>query len=189
MEEFWIFLEQDVSTSTATAAAMMTSPSSSFPSGYPKTGSTSGPSTSSIPTPSELPLEEEGDNPVPTPSPWYGPKGRLKRGTSTTPAPFPASSTHPSFPRLIKMVEKRKPHENIEPYCQQMQVLDNWQVVAIPGVDVIEIEEEEFEDYAVGTGKRRRSISGISGQSLAKRDEQEIIQDLESLCICEWRAG
>lgn len=90
---------------------------------------------------------------------------------------------------MIKMVEKRKPHDNIDPYCQQMQVLDNWQVVPIPGVDVVEIDEEEFEDYQQGTSKVRRSHAGRRGLSLAKRDEEEIISDLESLCVCEWRAG
>lgn len=87
------------------------------------------------------------------------------------------------------MVEKRKPHDNIDPYCQQMQVLDNWQVVPIPGVDIIEIDEQEFEDYAQGTSKRKRFVPGKNGQSLVRRDEDEIIADLESLCICEWRAG
>lgn len=90
---------------------------------------------------------------------------------------------------MIKMVEKRKPHDNIDPYCQQMQVLDSWQVVPLPGVDVVEIDEVEFEDYEAGTNKFKRSPLGSIGKSLVKRDEQDIISDLESLCICEWRAG
>lgn len=188
VEEFWIFLEKKTQTGSVSAAAAMTS----VPSGYPKTASPSTPESSSIPTgtPVEVPLEAEtaAASASPTPSTWYGPKGRRKRGDPSS-SGVPASGTHPIFPNMIKMVEKRKPHENIDPYCQQMQVLDNWMVVPIPGVDIVEIDEAEFEDYRQGTSKARRSLAGSRGQSLVKRDEEDIISDLESLCICEWRAG
>lgn len=85
------------------------------------------------------------------------------------------------------MVEKRKPHDNIEPYCQQMEVQQDWSVTPYVGADTIEIDEAEFEDYSPPSAKR--STPGSRGLSLKKRDENAIIGDLESLCICEWRAG
>jgi hypothetical protein len=187
VEEFWIFLEKEASWSTASAAAAMTASSSaSYPSGYPRTGSSSSPSSSATSNPTELALEAGPAMSSPTYSSNYGPKVRRKRASTTTNA-FPAAGTQPPFPKLIKMVEKRKPHDNIDPYCQQMQVLDSWQVVPIPGVDIIGIDEQEFDEYAGGPSKR--SNPGVNGQSLARRDENDIIADLESLCICEWRAG
>ncbi|ETN46700.1 uncharacterized protein HMPREF1541_00887 [Cyphellophora europaea CBS 101466] len=178
VEEFWIFLEQDVESSTVSAAAVM--------SGYPKTASPSTPSTMTTPTKSGSPLEAyTTPAPSPTSSEWFGPKARRKRAQSSS--PFPAQGTHPSFPRMIKMVEKRKPHDNIEPYCQQMEVQQDWSVTPYVGADTIEIDEAEFEDYSPPSAKR--STPGSRGLSLKKRDENAIIGDLESLCICEWRAG
>ncbi|RMZ80784.1 hypothetical protein DV737_g2868, partial [Chaetothyriales sp. CBS 132003] len=63
------------------------------------------------------------------------------------------SSSQSSFPKLIKMVEKRKPVGNVAPYCQQMQVLSNWQIVPITSVPTIAIQES---DFAQPTGSRRR---------------------------------
>lgn len=165
----------------------MTTPTSSFPSGYPKTASSTSTTVTQSATPVVVALEPPENGVLSTSAPWAGPKSRRKRDKNSD--PFSGSPNQPQFPKLIKMVEKRKPHDNIEPYCQQMQVLDNWQIVPIPGVDVVEIDEEEYEDFAEGTSKMKRTIPGSNGRSLAKRGEDEIIADLESLCICEWRAG
>ena len=167
----------------------MSTPTSSFPSGYPKTGSSTSTKTTQGATPVVVPLEPppQVNDALSTSAPWAGPKSRRKRDKNGD--PFSGSPSQPQFPKLIKMVEKRKPHDNIGPYCQQMQVLDNWQIVPIPGVDIVEIDEQQYQDFAEGTSKTKRAVPGANGRSLAKRGEDEIIADLESLCICEWRAG
>lgn len=81
----------------------------------------------------------------------------------------------PVFPNMIKMVEKRKPFGNIEPYCQQMVVLDDFAgIVPKENGAIINIEEEEFSNYPYA--------STVAGDSTA-----DVIGDLESLCVCEWR--
>jgi hypothetical protein len=90
------------------------------------------------------------------------------------------------FPKTIKMVEKRKPNNNIGPYCQQMQVLDNWQIVPIPESDIVDVDEAQFDEFISGGQNQRRSTKY---GSMRRRDETDLIGDLESLCICEWRAG
>lgn len=75
---------------------------------------------------------------------------------------------------MIKMIEKRKPYGNIEPYCQQMTVLDNFAgIVPKEGGAIINIEEKEFNDFPYS--------------SPSSNSQADIIGDLESLCVCEWR--
>lgn len=73
------------------------------------------------------------------------------------------------------MVEKRKPDSNIPPYCQQMQVLNNWQIMPIPNVPTIAIEESEY------------NPTGTPGANkMAIRKRSDTVQELSSNCICEW---
>jgi len=72
------------------------------------------------------------------------------------------------------MVEKRKPDDNVPPYCQQMQVLNDWQIVPIPNVPTVAIAESEYS--ATATSARRRMV---------KRGP-DAAQEMGSNCICEW---
>ena len=127
------------------------------------------------------------------PTPSYGSDSTSLDPSKTT--PFPSEPTDdeywpgtklkrdptnmigsPSFPKLIKMVEKRKPDNNVQPYCQQMQVLNNWQIVPIPTIPTICIEENEY---------MPTSPSGGSRMAIRKRSS-DTVQQLGSNCVCEW---
>jgi hypothetical protein len=181
IEEFWIFLEQDNDTSSSTVSAQPQNQITSAPTnpyGFP-TAAPSTPSEAASATTS-MPNEVEAAGSEPT----WPPK--RKRHYSSDFA-FPATSLAPGMPNLVKMVEKRKPHSNIQPYCQQMTVLPNWQIVPKEGVDTICIEEIQ---YAEETGsiekrwvdKRNKVVRGEGG--IIKR--LDFTEQLESLCICEW---
>lgn len=100
---------------------------------------------------------------------WTGSK--RKREASSVGSPG-------NFPRLVKMVEKRKPHSNIQPYCQKMQVLNNYQIMPIPTVPTICIEENEYDPAAATQGGSKR-------RAVHKRSPDTMTQ-LGSNCICEW---
>jgi hypothetical protein len=168
ISEFWIFLDQNV------ADTDPTDPSSTITSATNDATSTplnamsydSGPlygSQSTTPNPA---------NTTPPPSNptdeayWTGPSRKSKRQ---------ASAGSPYFPKLAKMVEKRKPDDNVQPYCQQMQVLNNWQIVAIPDIPTICITESDYQ----------ASATGGSRMAARKRDPDTVSQ-LASNCICEW---
>lgn len=162
-------------------------------SGYPRSATTASPSTSSSITSATATVGEfyAKGYPPPPPDPtgdWYGPKARRKRSSDSD--PYPSEGSQPSFTKMVKMVEKRKPFGNVAPYCQQMRVLDDWTIVPQEGVPVVPIDEEEYYEYAniQPSGYSKRSPVRNEGL-LAKRDEEVIIGDLESLCICEWRTG
>ena len=95
---------------------------------------------------------------------WNGSK--LKRQATN------AGSTN--FPKLVKMVEKRKPDNNVSPYCQQMQVLNNWQIVPIPNIPTICVSESEYAPAAATGGGKKAVRRG------------DTIQQLGSNCVCEW---
>ena len=171
VEEFWIFLEKDIHpTSASSAAAMTTSSSTSSittaPSGLSATPSASTYAEGYVPAAATTPTYADTPGSAPTDN-WDGPK--VKRSS-----PYTDPNSNNVFPKLIKMVEKRKPHSNVQPYCQQMQVLNSWQVMPIPTVPTVCIEETE---YAQPTGSNKRWMQKKRGDST---------QDLESMCICEW---
>lgn len=171
VEEFWVFLEQDVNpSSTTTSGAMQTSPPSSpitsAPSGMTATA-TGATYTGGPPAAATTQTNTNTYTSVPTGNPYTWPAPKVKRSS-----PYSDGNPSGAFPKLVKMVEKRKPHSNIQPYCQQMQVLNNWQIMPLPDVPIIQIEEAE---YAQPTGSRNRRIM--------KKDST---QELESNCICEW---
>lgn len=108
-------------------------------------------------------------------TPTYGVKRRSYESSA---------SNISNYPKLIKMVEKRKPLDenalHVEPYCQKMQVLDNWEIVPIPTVETICIEELQYPtSTSIGTNKRR-------GKRADDGEGRDVISDLESYCICEW---
>jgi len=103
-----------------------------------------------------------------SPTPTSGPKKRSYQASA---------SNISNYPKLIKMVEKRQPLDpdvvHVEPYCQKMQVLDNWEIVPIPSVETINIEEIQYPTSKPNNDK-------------VKRFSRDIISDLQSFCICEW---
>lgn len=85
-----------------------------------------------------------------------------------------------NYPKLIKMVEKRKPADtnalHVKPYCQKMQVLDDWEIVPIKSVETVCIEEMQFPT----------SKSTMNPTKHKRRFDRDVVADLESYCICEW---
>jgi hypothetical protein len=80
----------------------------------------------------------------------------------------PTYSTN--YPLWVKLEEKRKPNNNIPPYCQQMRILDDWMIVPQEGVQIINISEIE----PSGSGSEKRD--DMDGSTAA----------LDSNCVCEW---
>ncbi|KIW10551.1 hypothetical protein PV08_11515 [Exophiala spinifera] len=164
ISEVWIFLTQNVNnTSAATTAAPSSAPTTSLGSsayaGYA--------SHYSIPSSDATqsytgPATKTGSAPAQTTSDgWDGMRLRQRDGLS-------------DFPKLVKMVQKRKPDNNVQPYCQQMQVLNNWQIMPIPTIATVAIEESEF--APVSTSAARRFV----------RRGTDTTQQLGSNCVCEW---
>ena len=169
VSEFWVFLDQDMDlpgpldNGSTTITSQRSSPTSathstSFTSG-PQHGSTATSQSSSGITPAPTQPTNEAY--------WTGSRKKVKRQ---------ASVGSPSFPKLAKMVEKRKPDNNVPPYCQQMQVLNNWQIMPIPTVPTICIEESNY-IQATSTGSSR--------MARRKRDSSTV-QELSSNCLCEY---
>jgi hypothetical protein len=82
------------------------------------------------------------------------------------------STSSTNYPLWIKMEEKRKPENNIQPYCQQMRILDSGLIVPQEGVSIINVTETE--PSSSSTQKR----SSMDGSTAA----------LGSNCVCEWLA-
>lgn len=172
--EFWIYLEKDTndssaSTTTAEGMSMVTStpsyqPLRGLPSSFNSDDATN-------PAPTAVPSETE-DFPRSEPTPWDGPKRRS----------FPDVDVTSGLPNLIKMVEKRKPNANIQPYCQLMTVKPDWQIVPQTKVPTVYIEENEYA-VAEPTGNDKRWTSRF-----VKREEN-YVEDMGSMCICEWMNG
>jgi len=156
---------------------------------------TSSPTTTSYSTVKAVALQEitltTGMLPPPPPTAttfqaynptWPGPALNPTTTTSLTKRSYESSQSDVSnYPKLIKMVEKRKPYDpnevHVEPYCQKMQVLDNWDIVPVPSVETLCIEEILFPTPSYASKDKRN----------AKRDDaRDVIQELESYCICEW---
>ncbi|EXJ87818.1 hypothetical protein A1O1_04745 [Capronia coronata CBS 617.96] len=173
INEFWVFLGQDMdgNATSSNSTSSITSVAST---------STAAPSHgTSAASPTRLTEATSSQGPFPTtPYPseptggasWTGTKpARLRRAATTNAGAY-------EFPKLVKMVEKRKPDNNVQPYCQQMQVLNNWQIVPIPTVPTIAIEESDY-----------GPASATAGSKMAmRRQAGDTIQQLGSNCICEW---
>jgi hypothetical protein len=77
-----------------------------------------------------------------------------------------------NYPLWIKLEEKRKPENNIQPYCQQMRVLESGTIVPQEGEQIISVSETE-----------------PSSPNRHKRDDMDgSITALGSNCVCEWLA-
>ncbi len=175
INEFWIFLDDDSdgSNSSTVTGASSTSSSSTITTSYstPSSTATGGTSASSpmYMTPVATSFASmTSAAPSETTSNGYWNGSKKKRETSG------GGSTN--FPRLVKMLEKRKPSANVPPYCQQMQVLNNWQIMPIPNIPTIAIEEK---DYAAAT-------SGSKKRHAAPSESSDTMQELGSNCVCEW---
>jgi hypothetical protein len=169
ISEFWVFLDQnmdDANQTVTSPTSMITgSPTASassmqiyggtYPTPFPY---------NSLPTPTGPASTVSGPEPAQTSETWPARRHRNKR----------QSFGSPDFPKLVKMVEKRKPDDNATPYCQQMQVLNDWQIMPIPDIPIINIDESEFSE-AQPTSRR-----------LLKRRGGDTTQQLNSNCICEW---
>jgi len=59
-----------------------------------------------------------------------------------------------------------------------MQVLNDWQIVPIPTVSTVAIEESEYTTTAVATAgnSKRAAVEGTP----------DTVEELGSNCVCEW---
>lgn len=92
-----------------------------------------------------------------------------------------------NYPKLIKMVEKRKPVDPavsgyVQPYCQKMQILWDWNIVPIETVPIIPIQEVQ---YTVAPTTSTSSPNPIH-RMMRHRSKRDAVTDLESFCICQW---
>ncbi|KAK5072000.1 hypothetical protein LTR51_006484 [Lithohypha guttulata] len=127
---------------------------------------------------------------APTTFAAYGPTyaGAAASPTTWNKRSYETSAANISnYPKLIKMVEKRRPsdpavEDYVKPYCQMMQVLDDWSIEPIETVPTICIEEVLYTtSSATATSNARRLLRGRDYD-----DERDVVGDLESYCICEW---
>ncbi|KAJ9610589.1 hypothetical protein H2200_005366 [Cladophialophora chaetospira] len=168
ISEFWIFLDQNMDdTSQTNATSTITSASSAATTAPPYGLSMPvGPHFGSHST-SHNPSVTESNSVEPTSAAHWTGGSRAKRQ---------ANVGSPPFPKLAKMVEKRKPDDNVQPYCQQMQVLNNWQILPIPDIPTICVEESDY-SAAAATGGSKTAI---------RRRDGDTVQQMASNCICEW---
>jgi hypothetical protein len=168
ISEFWVFLAQDMNDDDPLNGTSTITPAASIPTTIPPGNVyTSGPdyyggSTMLNPSATSPGMSE------PTNEAYWPTGSKRKRQTGLG---------SPDFPKLAKMVEKRKPDNNVQPYCQQMQVLNNWQIMPIPDIPTICVEESDFSAAATPTAGSRRAVM---------RRDDSTIQQLNSNCICEW---
>lgn len=109
-------------------------------------------------------------------NPIFNPTASKKKRSYETKAP-----NMQDYPKLVKMVEKRKPMDNstdyVQPYCQMMQVLDDWSIVPIYSQLPIVIDEVQYPASTPAPGMKR---------SIFPDPDRNVVADLESYCICEW---
>lgn len=172
--EFWIFLEKDwdgsaAATSSAAAMSMVTATPT-----YPSTSTYGFPYTPEGSMAAATTTTAGGDpDAAPSSAPtWDGPKRRA----------FPDVRNSPDFPKFVKMVEKRKPQSNIQPYCQQMEVQPNWQIVPKQDVPTVCIQETEYLPPEP-TGNNKRWAARFP------RRASDSMNQMESMCICEWESS
>jgi hypothetical protein len=166
INEFWIFVDE-----TANASSTLTSSDYS-----PTTSSSSSSATNSF-AGQRVSMTSDKTTWDPTYTDYRESYTAAVQSAQATTWPTPAlnkrsytSAYYPTYPKLIKMVEKRKPSGNVPPYCQRMQVLADWQIVPREDNELIFINELEY------------ATSPISSR-VKKRDTTN---ELESNCVCEW---
>ncbi|KAL9106890.1 MAG: hypothetical protein Q9227_008138 [Pyrenula ochraceoflavens] len=164
--------------------------------------------SSSDPSATPTPTDSDGAFSFPSASSESFPEGSPPSflSPSSTPAkrdPNPNGGSHhswqsnsyPDYPRFVKVEEKRKPANapggpgggpSPQPYCQQMQVLNDGQVMPIAG-NVIKIQESEpskvEEQWGGGGGwKGRFRLKGRDREL----NERNVMGLAETNCCCEW---
>lgn len=88
------------------------------------------------------------------------------------------SAILPLYPKLVKMIEKRRPEDNTQPYCQRMQVLADWQVVPNEDNQMVFINESDYSTSPATAGSRKRGLANLQ--------VRETTNELKSNCVCEW---
>jgi hypothetical protein len=190
--EFFIYVEKNVHSSDAT-----TTQDSSYPSSTTSPSSSTIPPSSSRSSPSLTSLP-----PVSTASLVNAAAVHDSNHASFFPSSFSHPSDHVSdykakprqkrdyrgydhqrndyndYPLLIKIEEKRKAYGNVQPYCQQMQILDNQDIVVRGEVPQIPVPEDPGMD-----GVRKRSWEK------RKLEARDTYDDLQRNCACLWMAG
>lgn len=76
------------------------------------------------------------------------------------------------YPRVVKIEEKREPNGNIQPYCEQMQILNNWEIVPRDAISRIPVREVGSEETSPFVSRR-----------LGRRGDDF---HLHQTCACEW---
>ncbi|ERF75254.1 hypothetical protein EPUS_00046 [Endocarpon pusillum Z07020] len=167
--EFFIYVDKSVNSSATTPAATAT-PSS--PSTTPSTFTTPSSTTlgSSLPPPAAFTGKPSG-------SPYGPPEDFVNHHTTESgynrrrsDDKLQKRKRYDDYPLLMKVEEKRKPRGNVPPYCQQMQVLDSGEIVPVPYVAQISVQEIEDMDDDNQNRFRRRGDA----------------EDLSRGCACEW---
>lgn len=158
--EFFIYLDHNTSSPTTyTAASPSSMPMSNSAMGHPSSITSFYPPSYASAQPSSSPS-------------WSAEKDRRDHSYERDERDWRDPQVSENYPLLIKLEEKRKPENNIQPYCQQMRILDNGDVVVQEGVLIINVTETE-----------------PSGSSSRKRDDMDgSTASLASNCVCEWLA-
>lgn len=98
----------------------------------------------------------------------------------------PSSSSPPPYPKVIKIEERRNSGSNVQPYCQQMQILDS--MVPAPASDpdgnpfIVNLTESEL--TADGAVQGHSSSRRRAPDWWAHHDRRQA--SLGSSCYCEW---
>jgi hypothetical protein len=158
--EFFIYPEHNITSST-TSTALFSPSSTSMPN--------SGVGPMSYPTSLNSPSYTSAYSSSPS-WPPHREKRHYEYGYDGT--FYRESTSFANYPLWIKMEEKRKPANNIQPYCQQMRILDSGLIVPQEGVSIINISETEPSSSST---KKRGSMDGSTAA-------------LGSNCVCEWLA-
>jgi hypothetical protein len=151
--EFFIYPEHNTTSSTA-----LSSPSSTS---MPNNGAR----PSSYPTSLNRPSYSSS-------APWPAQREKRHHDGDDDKTPSREPTSFPNYPLWIKMEEKRKPQNNIQPYCQQMRILDSGLIVPQEGVSIINVTEIE---PSSSSAQKRGSVDGS-------------VAELGSNCVCEWLA-
>lgn len=174
--EFFIYVNKPIEPSAAATTSAESYASTALYSTSTSMSTMTSPTTSTHPVTSSasMPPKESDFRSGPGPKFWstaskYG--KRQAENENDEPR-----NGHPDYPLLVKIEEKRKPSHNIEPYCQQMQVLDNGQIVPLGNVAQISVPEVEAVDSLAEKRFRRK-----------RRREDDLGLSLN--CVCEWMTG
>lgn len=158
--EFFIYPEYNTTSST-TSTTLFSSSSMSMPN--------NGVGTISHPSGLNSPSHTGAYSSAP---PWPTPREKRHYEYGDHETYSRGSTSLANYPLWIKMEEKRKPENNIQPYCQQMRILDSGLIVPQEGVSIINV--TEIEPSSSSTQKR----DSMDGSTAA----------LGSNCVCEWLA-